>query len=86
MEIQPFGDRIAIKILSHEDVTECGLIVSVSKEKSNKGTVVAMGEEANEYIHIGDTVIFNKGTGLSYTNGNDDYLILSSKEVLGKII
>lgn len=86
MKIQPFGEKVAIKILKQEEVTESGLIMSVSSSKSNKGIVEAIGDEVKDYIHVGDIVIFNLGSGVSYTDGNEDYKILNIRDILGKIV
>ena len=86
MKIQPFGERITIKVIAQEETTESGLIVSTSKEKSNKGIVEALGEEVKDYIKIGDIVIFNPNAGTSYSNSSGDYKILNIREVLGKVI
>lgn len=86
MKIQPFGERVAIQVLPIEEVTEGGLVLSVSKEKSNRGEVVALGDEVPECISLGDKVLFNKGAGLSYSDGSEDYRVISVKDVLCKII
>lgn len=86
MKIQPFGERVTVKVLAEEEITDSGLIVAVSKEKSNKGIVEALGEEVKSYINIGDKVIFNFGSGVSYSDSSGDYKILNTKDILGKII
>lgn len=86
MKIQPFGEKVAIKVLKQEEVTESGLIVSSSSNKSNRGIVEALGEEVKDYIKVGDIVIFNLGSGVSYTDGNEDYKILNVRDILGKIV
>ena len=86
MKFQPFGERIVVKVLAIDEVTESGLIVTTkSKEHSNRGLVEAIGEEVKDYIKTGDTVIFNKGAGTMYTSNSDDFRILSIRDVLGKI-
>ena len=86
MKIQPFGERVAIQVLPIEEVTEGGLVLSVSKDKSNRGDVVDLGDEVPECISLGDKVLFNKGAGLSYSDGSEDFRVISVKDVLCKII
>ena len=86
MKIQPLGERVAIRVLPIEEVTESGLVLAVDKSKSNRGEVVALGEEVSNYINVGDKVLFGKGSGLSYTDGSEDYKVLSTKDILCKII
>ena len=86
MKIQPLGERVAIQVLPIEEVTESGIVLTVDKSKSNKGQVVALGEEASSRISIGDKVLFNKGAGMAYTDGSEDYKIISTKDILCKIV
>ena len=86
MKIQPFGERITVKVIAQEEITESGLIVATSKEKSNKGIVEALGEEVKDYIKVGDVVIFNHNAGTSYSDGSGDYKVINAREVIGKVI
>lgn len=85
MQIQPFGERIVIKVVAPEEQVGA-LVVVTSKEKSNRGEVVALGDEVKGNIQVGDTVIFSIGSGVSYISGNEDYKVINVKDVLGKII
>ena len=86
MKIQPFGERVAIQVLPIKEVTESGLVLAVDKSKSNRGQVVALGEDTPECISVGDKVLFNRGAGLAYTDGSEDYKVISIKDILCKII
>ena len=86
MKIQPFGERITVRVIAQEETTEGGLIVAVSKEKSNKGIVEAIGGDVKDYIKVGDAVVFNLGAGTSYSDGTTDYKVLNIRDVLGKIV
>ena len=85
MEIQPFGERIVIQVIAEEEKVG-SLIVATSKEKSNKGKIIAVGDEVKGNLEVGDTVLFSLGTGTSYTAGNEDYKIINVKDILGKVI
>ena len=86
MKIQPFGDRVVIKLLIQEENIG-GLIVPVSKEKTNKGVVVAVGDgEEVSKITIGDIILFQLGTGLNYSTEKDDYKVLNARDIVGRII
>lgn len=86
MKIQPIGEKVAVKVIKEDEITLGGLVTVVQKGNSNKGIIVALGEEVTEYLHEGDTIIFNRGAGVSYTDGNDDYLVLNVRDILGKVI
>ena len=85
MKIEPFGERVAIRVLQPEEKTAGGLIVATSKNESNRGEIVALSKEVQDYFKLGDKVIFSKG-GVNYTDGAEDYKILSTKDILCKII
>ena len=86
MKIEPFGERVAIKILPIEEKTESGLIMASSKSNSNRGEIVAIGEDAKEYFMIGDKIIFIQNAGVPYTNGTEDFKVIGTKDVVCKII
>ena len=93
--IQPFGDKVLIKILFPEEEVAGGLLVApVSKEKSNKGLVVAVGEGITLQdgsirplqVKPGDTVLFTHTSGINFATGKNDYKIIAAKDILGKFI
>ena len=86
MKIEPFGERVAVKILHPEETTAGGLIVATSKSTSNRGEIVALGKEAKDYFKIGDKVLFLQGSGVSYTDSTEDYKVINTKDVICKII
>ena len=86
MKIQPFGERITIKVIKEDEVTLGGLITVVSNESSNKGKVEALGEEVKDYIKVGDVVMFPPNAGTSYSDGSGDYKVLNVREVIGKVV
>jgi co-chaperonin GroES (HSP10) len=86
MKIKPFGERVAVKIVPIEEKTASGLIVATSSNNSNRGEIVALGEEVKEYFHLGDKVVFLPNAGLNYTDGSDEYRVISTKDVICKII
>ncbi len=87
VQIKPFGDRVVIEVIAPDEVVAGGLIVPTSKEKSNKGLVVSVGDgEDAQKIKEGDIVIFPLGAGLGYSTETNDYRVLGVKDIVGKII
>ena len=85
-KLQPFGNRVAIEVIDSEENLG-GIIVTTSKEKSNKGVVVAIGDgEDVKKINIGDTLIFSVNSGLSYADEAGSYKVLEIRDVIGKVI
>ena len=93
--IQPFGDKVLIKVLLPEQETAGGLLVApVSKEKSNRGLVIATGEGITLSdgtirplsVKAGDEVLFTYNSGVNFSTGKDDYKVIAAKDILGKFI
>jgi co-chaperonin GroES (HSP10) len=86
MKIEPFGERVAVKVLPIEEKTQSGLIMTSSKNNSNRGEIVAVGTDVKDYLKVGNVILFTQNAGVNYTDGTEDYKILSTKDVLCKVI
>jgi chaperonin GroES len=92
MSLQPLDDRIVVKPGESEETTASGLVIpDTAKEKPQQGEVLAVGpgkrsETTGEIIpldiKVGDTVVYSKYGGTEITQGGDDLLILSARDVL----
>ncbi len=90
--IMPLGDRVLLRPLSTEETstrTHSGIIIpdTVSKEKPEQGTVIAVGEgrigDDNERVpmsvSVGDRVVFSKyGYDEVKVDGVEYYLVSES--------
>jgi chaperonin GroES len=85
MSFQPLGNRVLILREEQTNTTASGLIIPDSaKEKPLEGKAIAVGKEAIEAgINEGDTVVFSKYGGTEITIDGTEYLIMSSKDILG---
>lgn len=96
--IIPLADRVVIKPLVDEKNTKTasGIFIpdTVSKERPEQGTVVAVGEGRTTddgkvismKVKVGDTVLFSKyGPDEVKVNG-EDYYILSESGILAIIL
>ena len=92
----PLGDRLVIKPLSVEDREKklpSGIIIpeTVSKEKTDRGRVVAAGEGRMSdegkrlpmHVKVGDTVLFQWGDKIEYEK--QEYYIVSESNILAII-
>lgn len=87
VQIQPFGNRIVVKVKQPDESIIGGLIIASTNEKSNKGEVVGVGDgEEVKNVKIGDNVIFNVTSGINYSSEEGDYKVLQIRDVIGKII
>ena len=94
VKLAPLGDRVVVKPASREETTKSGLVIpDTAKEKPQRGTVVAVGAGRKDDdgdripmdVEVGDTVLFAKYAGTEFKLEDEDYLILSEKDILAKI-
>ncbi len=85
MSFQPLGNRVLILREEQTNTTASGIIIPDSaKEKPLEGKVIAVGKDAIEAgIAEGDIVVFPKYGGTEITMDGVEYLIMSSKDILG---
>ena len=95
VNIQPLEDRIVIKQVQAEQTTASGLVIpDTAKEKPQEGEVVAVGpgrfddegERIPMDVAVGDKVIYSKYGGTEVKYGGEEYLILSARDVLAKVL
>ena len=96
MNLQPLEDRIVVRPSEAEEKTASGLVIpDTAKEKPQQGIVLAVGpgrrsEQSGDIIPLdiaaGDTVVYSKYGGLEITVEGEDVLILTSRDVLAKIV
>jgi len=91
MNLNPLGDRIVVKPQDEEESrTASGLVIpDTAKEKPQLGEVLAVGpgefrdgERVPVDVSVGDVVFYSKYGGTEVKHGGEDYLILSSRDVL----
>lgn len=95
VNIQPLEDRIVIQQVEAEQTTASGLVIpDTAKEKPQEGEVVAVGpgridDNGNRIpldVAVGDKVIYSKYGGTEVKVAGADYLVLSARDVLAKIV
>ena len=96
MSLQPLEDRIVVKPGDAEETTVSGLVIpDTAKEKPQQGEVLAVGpgrrsDQTGELIPVdvavGDVVLYSKYGGTEVTVDGDDLLVLSSRDVLAKVV
>ena len=92
--IRPLEDRILVQANEAETTTASGIVIpDTAKEKPQEGTVLAVGpgriDDSGKRIpldvKVGDTVLYSKYGGTEVKYGGEEYLILSSRDVLAVI-
>ena len=92
MALKPLDDRIVVRPSEAEERTASGLVIpDTAKEKPQQGEVLAVGpgrrsEQTGDIIpldvKVGDIVVYSKYGGTEITDGGEDLLILTSRDVL----
>ena len=89
--IKPLEDRVVVQANEAETTTASGLVIpDTAKEKPQEGTVIAVGpgriSDQGQRIKLdvkeGDTVLYSKYGGTEVKYANEEYLILSARDVL----
>ena len=96
MKLQPLDDRIVVRPLEAEETTASGLVIpDTAKEKPQQAEFLAVGpgrraENTGELVPmdvaVGETVVFSKYGGTEITTEGEDLLILTSRDVLAKVV
>ncbi len=94
-KIQPLYDKVVIKPLSQEEVTESGIVLpeTVDKEKPEQGEVIAVGEgkrtdsgeTAPLTVKVGDKVLFTKYAPDEVEIDGEEYLVVEEDKILAVI-
>lgn len=92
LALRPLEDRIVVEAMSSMETHSSGIIIpdSVSKEKPQKGMVLAVGEGRFDNggkrvpmeVKVGDTVLFTKYGPTEVKVEGKELLILSQSDVL----
>lgn len=92
--LRPIQDRILIEAIPRPDKTSGGIIIpDIAKEKPVEGKVIAIGPGMLDKrgvfqpvgVKVGENVLYHKMAGTDFTLEGKEYIILRSKDVLGKI-
>ena len=91
---EPMGDRILVKPTEQEEISKGGITLpDNAKEKPQEGEIVAVGpgrltDEGKRIpldLKKGDKVLYAKYGGTEVKEDDEEYLILSERDVLAKI-
>ena len=96
MNLKPLEDRIVVRPNEAEETTLSGIVIpDTAKEKPQQGEVLAIGpgrrsEQTGDLIpmdvKVGDVVVYSKYGGTEITVDGEDLLILTSRDVLAKVV
>ena len=90
----PLGDRVVVKPTPREEMTKSGIVLpDTAKEKPQEGEILAVGPGAFDSegkrvamdVKVGQKVLYGKYSGTEFKLDDEEYLILSEKDILAKI-
>jgi chaperonin GroES len=89
--LTPIGDRVVVKPEPEEQKTKSGIVLpDTAKEKPSEGTVVAVGsgrildngQKVPLEVKVGDKIIYSKYGGTEVKIEDEEYMILSERDIL----
>ena len=91
--IKPLEDRVVVKPLDAETTTASGLVIpDTAKEKPQEGVVLAVGPGRFDDgvrvpmdVKVGDVVLYSKYGGTEVKYNNEEFLVLSARDILAVI-
>ncbi|MEI6378930.1 MAG: co-chaperone GroES [Candidatus Falkowbacteria bacterium] len=92
MNLKPLHANVIVKALADETITKSGIVIpdTVSKEKPEKGEVVAVGtgrildngQSAPMSVKVGDKVMFRKYSPDEIKVDGETYLVIKEQDIV----
>ncbi len=94
-KLRPLEDRLVVQAIDESETMVSGIIIpeTVSKEKPQKGRVLAVGpgkvdnhgQRVPMEVEVGDVVLFTKYGPTEVKVDGEDYLVLNQSDVLAVV-
>lgn len=94
MKFRPLKDNVVVQVLEASEKTKGGLFLpDTAKEKPQEGKVISVGTgkrlKSGKVVPLsvkkGDKILFSKYSGNEVKIENEEYLIVSEKDILAII-
>ena len=87
-KFHPAPEFILVKPEKAQSKSSGGIIIAEEEQETlYQGTVIAKGEGAEVSYHIGSTVVYGKyNAGEKIKLNGEEFLIVKSKEILGRLV
>lgn len=83
MQIKPIFDRVLLRPIQKDNSS--GLILPESETKSQLMEVIALGNNKNFQVKIGDKVLMNSFAGSTWTFGKETYVLIKEIDILAVV-
>jgi len=82
-KLEPLGARVLLRFVEQEAKTSAGLLLPESaKEKPQIGEVIAIGDDEEIKVKVGQKVLFPKYTGTDIKLDGVDHVIMDAADLL----
>ena len=90
LNLKPLGDKVVVEVVEEAQTTASGIeLPDSAKEKSQRGTVLAVGpgkvldtgQREPVEVSVGDTVVFAKYGGTEIDLDGRELMILSQRDI-----
>lgn len=88
MKLRPLEDRVILQHQKAEEKTQSGIILPDSvKEKPQEAVVIAVGtgSETKMQVKEGDKVIYSEYSGTEVKLGDEEYIVVSQKDIIAVV-
>ena len=86
MKIKPLNDRVLVKVKLEEEKTSGGIFIpQTAQEKTQQGTVLAIGDSKDITVKVNDEIIYDKYAGTTIKLESDEQLIIKAQDILAVI-
>lgn len=86
MKIKPLGERVLVKMVESETKTAGGIYIpQTAQEKTQEGTVTAIGDDESIKVKVKDRVLYDKYAGSTIKVDGEEQLIVKMDDILAII-
>ena len=86
MKIKPISDRVLVKVEEVEEKTASGIFIpQTAQEKTQIASVIAIGDDEEITVKIGDKIMYDKYAGTTIKVDGSDHLLLRMTDILAII-
>ncbi len=83
MNVKPLGSRVLLKVLMGEEKSAGGIYIPpAAQEKTQEGTVLAIGESDEITVKVNDKVIYDKYAGTQLKLDGEDHLVVKMDDII----
>ncbi|MDZ4278416.1 MAG: co-chaperone GroES [Dehalococcoidia bacterium] len=93
-KLVPLADRLVLQAVVQEEVLASGIVIpDTAKEKPQQGEILAVGpgrldddgKRVPMEVKVGDRVLYAKYSGQEIKIDQEEYIVLSEKDILCKV-